>query len=100
MWRNSYIKPRFAGLDGRVVVILAATLLHVRVWTLEATGVIAISLAMIELWFGITPEVALRKLRSMIAGSRRPATLRDRYRRSIDYGAAEFQIFRRKTGFP
>lgn len=100
MWRNSYIRPRLAGIDGRVIFVLALTMFHMRLWTLEMTGIVAGTLALMELWFGITPEVAWRKMRSMVAGRRRPGTLKDRYRRAVDYGMVEYNIARRKLNHP
>lgn len=89
VWRNTYLKPRFAGLDGRVSMLLVLTLIYVRLWTVEVTGSVALLLALIELWKGITPEVFLRFVRSTIAGSKRPGTLKDHKRRAIDYGHIE-----------
>jgi hypothetical protein len=88
-WYNSYLRPRVAGLDGRIFIVLFFTLLHVSELTLEITGAAALFLVVVELWKGVTPEVALRFIRAAVAGAHRPATMRDQYRRAIDYGYIE-----------
>ena len=94
VWRNSYLKPRFFVIDGRFSVLLLVALLHVSWFTVEAAAGAAIVLGVIELWFGVTPEIALRKARSTIAGTVRPATRHVKNRLAIDYGYIEWLAVR------
>lgn len=94
VWRNSYLKPRFFIIDGRFSVLLLAALLHVSWFTVEAAAGTAIVLGVVELWFGVTPEIALRKARSTIAGTVRPATRHVKNRLAIDYGHIEWLAIR------
>ncbi len=100
MWHNSYLKPRIFGLDGRVFVIVLVTALHVRLWTLELTGLTAFTFAVVELWRGITIEDALRGIRSYIAGPNRPGRNDIAGRRSVDFGYAEWFLYREEIGLP
>lgn len=90
MWRNSYLRPRMLGLDGRIFGMLLLTALHLRLWTLEITLVIALLLGFVEIWKKVTIEDALRGVRAALAGSRRPGRLEDLKRRSVDYGYVEW----------
>lgn len=90
MWRNSYLRPRLFGLDGRIFVMVLLTALHLRLWTLEVTGLVAILLGFIEIWQKVTIEDAWRGVRAAFAGHRRPGRADDLKRRGIDYGRVEW----------
>ena len=97
MWRNSYLKPRFFVIDGRFSVLLLVALLHVSWFTVEVTTTAAITLGIVELWFGVTPEISLRKARSTIAGTVRPANRHIKNRVAIDYGYVEWLAVREEV---
>lgn len=96
MWRNSYLRPRIFGLDGRVFFLLIGFFFHARLWTLEILGVVCAIMLFVELWRGITIEVAARSIRTWIAGKRRPGRIDDKYRRAIDYGYYDWTRYRDK----
>lgn len=84
-WRNSQRVPRFFVFDARVFFALLVFMVHIALWTL-ALGVIAIFAFWMFERFGLTFESALRAIRSWILGQDRPACIRLKYRRWIDFG--------------
>lgn len=100
MWHNSYLKPRLFGLDGRAFVVILVSALHLRLWTIETMLGIAGILMFVEVWKGITIEDALRGLRSLGAGSKRPGVIESERRRSVDYGYTEWFFMREDEGIP
>lgn len=92
-WRNSYLKPRFVGLDARLFALFVLVLIHLREWTLILVTVTVFVFMVIEIWRKVTIEVAIYSLRSMIAGRHRPAFPGQDTRVAPDYGAVERFIF-------
>ena len=83
-WRNSMRPVRFFNLDARAVFPLMALLFYARLITLVfCIAIMGIFWAVERL--GLTFPSALRKLRALIVGERRPALVKFRYRRLIDY---------------
>lgn len=98
MWRNSYLRPRIFGLDGRVFFILIGFFFYARLWTLEVLSVACVILVFIEVWRGITIEVAWRSIRAFFAGKNRPGRLEDKYIRAVDYGYYDWTKYRDEHG--
>lgn len=84
-WRITHKQPRFLVFDGRLVLILFFSLMHIRVWTV-GLSVIAIA----ALWFferkGVSADSILRFLRATLVGRRRTARGLDAERSAVDYG--------------
>lgn len=70
--RETHKQPRFLIFDGRLVLVLFLTIMHLRVWTI----VLSI-LTILVLWFfdrkGISADSILRFLRARLVGRRRTA---------------------------
>jgi hypothetical protein len=66
------LRPRFLRLDARVVFPLGAWLLHWSWPTFWLALGSAVLLAALD-WAGLPPEVALERLRAILAGRIRPA---------------------------
>lgn len=71
-WRETHKQPRFLIFDGRLVLVLFLTIMHLRLWT------IALSLVTIGvLWYfdrkGISADSIIRFLRARLVGRRRTA---------------------------
>lgn len=84
-WRYTMRPVRFFSLDARAIVPFVALLFYIRLITL----ILAI-FATFVFWtvekMGLTFPSALRKLRRIIIGERRPALVVYRHRRFVDYG--------------
>lgn len=83
-FRDTYKPARFLFLDVRVGVIICASLLHVRYWTM-AIDVLVIVLALYVERIGLGFVGALRAARAYVAGSYRPALRREKIRRKVDF---------------
>ncbi|MBW3243592.1 IcmT/TraK family protein [Epibacterium sp. DP7N7-1] len=84
-WRETHKQPRFLIFDGRLVLVLFLTIMHLRLWT------IALSLATIGiLWFfdrkGVSADSILRFLRARLVGRRRTARGLHNERPAVEYG--------------
>lgn len=80
-WYNTGRPFRFFGVDGRIVFLLALCMYHPRLWTLGvalATGAVLMFLE----YKGYTIPNALRRLRVLLMGRRRPAVIGHRLGRS------------------
>jgi hypothetical protein len=84
-WRETHRQPRFLMLDGRIVVLILLTVMHIRVWTIALT-----LLAILVLWWfdrkGVSADSILRFLRSTLVGRRRTARGPAAERAVVDYG--------------
>jgi hypothetical protein len=84
-WRETHRQPRFLMFDGRIVVLILLTVMHIRVWTIALTV-----LAIAVLWFfdrkGVSADSILRFLRAAIVGRRRTARGRESERPPVDFG--------------
>lgn len=82
--RDTYRNARFLFLDVRVGIIIFASLLHIRGWTmfLDVT-VIALALYVERIGLGVIG--ALRAARSYIAGPYRPALRNRKIRQAVDF---------------
>lgn len=84
-WRITHRQPRFILFDGRVVVLLLLTVMHIRFWT------IGLSLtAMFLLWYferkNISADSILRYLRARLVGPKRSARGFSAERSMVDFG--------------
>tara|TARA_R110000850_G_scaffold226759_1_gene351933 strand:- start:69 stop:449 length:381 start_codon:yes stop_codon:yes gene_type:complete len=84
-WRETHKQPRFLIFDGRLVLVLFLTIMHLRLWT------IALSLITIGvLWFfdrkGISADSIMRFIRARIVGRRRTARGLHNERPAVDFG--------------
>lgn len=83
-WNNTYRPARFFFLDVRVGIIILASFMHVRFWTLSLDVIVI----MLGWWIervGLGFMGAMRALRDYIAGAYRPALPRHKIRRWVDY---------------
>lgn len=84
-WNNTYRPARFFFLDVRVGVIILASFMHVRMWTL-GLDVIVIMLGWWVERVGLGFMGAMRAVREYIAGPYRPALPPHKIRGWVDYG--------------
>jgi len=84
-WRNSMQTVRFFGFDARAGIMFFALLIYFRPITLILT-----LLSTIVFWLfekaGLTFPSALRSMRLWLIGQKRPAWIKVRHRRIVDYG--------------
>lgn len=83
-FRDTYRHVRFLFLDVRVGVILMASLLHIRTWTLTL-DVLVIILAIYVERIGLGFTGTMRAIRAWISGSYRPALRTQKIRRKVDF---------------
>lgn len=84
-WRETFRKPKFFFMDGRIAGLILIFVLHIKIWTLllvlTAAGI---------LWFferkGVNPDDILRFLRAGIVGRRRTARGAAAERSFVDFG--------------
>lgn len=84
-WRETHRQPRFLMFDGRIVVLVFLTIMHIRIWTLFLLVTTIVTL----FWFdrkNIPAESILRWLRATIVGKKRSARGHAEYRSSVDFG--------------
>lgn len=85
-YRDTYRPAKFLFLDVRVGVVIFASLVHVRYWTL-GLDVIVIALSWYVERIGLGFMGALRAVRAWMTGSYRPAMRVQKIRRRVDYDA-------------
>jgi intracellular multiplication protein IcmT len=83
-FRNTYKPARFFFLDVRVGVVIAASLLHVRPYTI-AIDLIVIALAWYVERLGMGVPGAVRAFRAWLAGPYRPGLPIHKIRRKVDF---------------
>ena len=84
-WRITHRQPRFILFDGRVVVLLLLTVMHIRLWTIGLSLI-----AMLVLWYferkNISADSILRYLRARLVGPKRSARGFAAERSVVDFG--------------
>jgi hypothetical protein len=88
-WRDTYKPARLFVLDARLLFVLLPTLLWVRIYTIVPLLLAAGLLFYVERRLEMSVPSALRAMRSMIAGHRRPALNASKLRYPIDYDRDE-----------
>jgi intracellular multiplication protein IcmT len=83
-WRNSMRPVRFFNLDARAIFPFFALLFYARLITLFVCIAVTAIFFVVER-MGYTLPSALRKLRSLINGDKRPALISMRHRRLKDF---------------
>jgi intracellular multiplication protein IcmT len=83
-FRNTYKPARFFFMDVRVGVIILASMMHVRFYTISL-DLIAIGLAWYVERLGMTIPGAVRAVRAWAAGPYRPAQNGHKIRRKADF---------------
>lgn len=83
-WRNTMRPVRFFNLDARAVLPFFALLVYARLITLFISIVVTIIFFIVER-MGLTFPAALRKLRSVINGDKRPALFSRNHRSMKEY---------------
>lgn len=83
-YRDTYRTARFLFLDVRVGVIIFASFLHIRPWTMFI-DVVVIVLALYVERIGLGFIGALRAVRAWATGPYRPALRNQKIRRKVDY---------------
>ncbi len=84
-WRNSMRPIRFFGLDARAALPLAVLI----PWPRLTTLIIAIAVMAFFVFLekrGLTFTAAMRSIRGLLFGEKRPALLTFRHRKLKDYG--------------
>lgn len=84
-WRETHKQPRFLVFDGRVVLPILLSILHMRLWTV----ILAVVILGVLFFFdrkGISTDSILRYLRATFVGKRRTARGVDAERSFVDYG--------------
>jgi len=84
-WRNSMRPARFFNVDARAAIPWLVLLVYFRMHTLIIALVLTMVFSMLEKR-GLTFPSALRAFRTWFNGKRRPAWIRLRRRRFVDYG--------------
>ncbi len=69
-WRDTARIPKLFGLDARILVILVLPVLSPvgKLPLLLACSVVGVGLGVAGLWFDLTPDAAIRRLRARFAG--------------------------------
>lgn len=80
-WRETGRSLRFFGVDGRALALLVILVYHPRLWTLVLFAVGVAALVILER-MGYSVPNALRRIRVLIVGNRRPAVGQTRMGRS------------------
>ncbi|MCZ7862738.1 IcmT/TraK family protein [Agrobacterium salinitolerans] len=83
-YRDTYKPARFLFLDVRVGVIIFASLLHIRYWTI-GLDILVILLALYVERIGLGFVGSMRAARAYLSGSYRPALRNQKIRRKVDY---------------
>ena len=83
-FRDTYRNARFLFLDVRVGVIIFASFLHIRPWTM-VLDVVVILLALYVERIGLGFMGALRAARAWVTGAYRPALRIQKIRRRVDF---------------
>ncbi|OYR17614.1 IcmT/TraK family protein [Brucella thiophenivorans] len=84
-WRETMRNPSFFMMDGYFVLFLPIFLFHIRWWTFTVLVIMAIVFGTMR-FFNYRPSSAFRAVRSLLAGSYRPARRGISGRSAIDYG--------------
>lgn len=84
-WRETHKLPRFLIFDGRVVLPILLSILHMRLWTIILTVIVLIALFYFDRK-GISADSIARFLRAKFVGSHRTARGVDAERSFVDYG--------------
>lgn len=82
-WRNTMRPIRFFNLDARAVLPFFALIFYARLVTLFLAIVITVIFWIVEK-MGLTLPSALRKLRALLVGVKRPALRLTKHRRFIE----------------
>jgi intracellular multiplication protein IcmT len=83
-FKNTYKPARFLFLDVRVGVVIFATLLHIRFWTI-GLDILVVLLALYVERIGLGFMGSLRAVRAYFTGNYRPALRLQKIRRKVDY---------------
>ncbi len=84
-WRNSMRPVRFFSMDARAAIPWCVLLVYARPWTIAVAIISTIVFSSLEKR-GLTFPDAMRAFRSWFVGQKRPAWVRHRHRRFVDYG--------------
>jgi intracellular multiplication protein IcmT len=83
-FKNTYKPARFLFLDVRVGVVIFASLLHIRYWTI-GLDIVVILLALYVERIGLGFMGSLRAVRAYFTGNYRPALRLQKIRRKVDF---------------
>jgi intracellular multiplication protein IcmT len=83
-YRDTYKPARFLFLDVRVGVIIFASLLHIRYWTLGLDFLVILIALYVER-IGLGFMGSMRAVRAYFTGSYRPALRVQKIRRKVDF---------------
>lgn len=72
-WRDTARPPQLFAVDARAAFALLLVILHIALWTV-GIAVLVMAIAIFMEQRGYTPPMALRAVRSLMAGKRRPTT--------------------------
>lgn len=85
-WRNTARDVKFFAFDARAAAPLLFVIIHMRLWTLTLAIVVLLVFVLLER-FGLSVNIALRRLRLWITGPYRPAKVKFFTRDFIDRGS-------------
>lgn len=88
-WRDSYKPARFFVLDARILFLAVPTLIHIRFYTVIPTIIVGGVLWFVEKRLEMDIASAIRGVRSMIVGTKRPGVSLMKIRYMVDYDRAE-----------
>lgn len=95
-WRETHKQPKLLIFDGRLVVVLMAVIMHIRLWTVLLALIVMIVLFLFDRK-GIPADSILRFLRAGIVGRRRTARGRAAERMPADFGFETAPMVRREA---
>lgn len=84
-WRETHKQPRFLFFDGRLVIFIFISIVHLRIWTLL---LMLISFGVVSFFErkGVSPDSIIRYIRAKIVGRKRSARGPHNERAAVDYG--------------
>lgn len=95
-WRETHKQPKLLIFDGRLVVVLLAVIMHVRLWTVALALLFMIVLYLFDRK-GIPADSILRFIRAGLVGRRRSARGRSAERMPADFGFETPQMVRHEA---
>lgn len=85
LWRETQKPPRFLIFEGRVVLVLLFTIMHLRMWTVTLAIAVMFVFWYFEKHKSIPADAILRYVRSLLIGPTRSARGRHEERLPVDF---------------
>lgn len=97
-WRETHKQPKLLIFDGRLIVLLLAVILHVRIWTIFLAVTAMLILFLFERK-GVPADSIIRYLRSSLIGKKRTARGILSERCAVDFGYETPDMVKREKAF-